>query len=67
MTSSSPKMLPKSRSDSDMTRARCLMGSMMSMSGASDHGRPGRHGEVLQVRHDALRADAFDVVEAPTP
>src|SRR5439155_904173 len=41
MTRSSPKMLPKSRSDNDSTRDRWLMISMGSMMGARKIGAPG--------------------------
>ena len=41
MTSSSPKMLPNSRSDSDSTRDRWLMISIGSMIGAMKSGAPG--------------------------
>ena len=40
-TISSPKMLPKRRSDSDSTRDRWLMSSMISTSGAIHSGAPG--------------------------
>ena len=41
MTSSSPKMLPNSRSESDSTREKWLMISMGSMMGAMNSGAPG--------------------------
>ena len=41
MTSSSPKMLPNSRSESDITRERWLISSIGSMIGAATSGAPG--------------------------
>ena len=48
MTSSSPKMLPKSRSDSDSTRERWLMISIGSMIGAMKSGAPGGAAKCLR-------------------
>ena len=56
MTSSSPKMLPKSRSDSDSTREEWLISSIDEHQRRHPHRRARRHREVLHVVDDALLA-----------
>ena len=55
MTSSSPKMLPKSRIVSDRARARCEMPSMMRMIGANAIIQPGAPGSMTKCfRYDTM-------------
>ena len=65
ITSSSPKMLPKSRSDSDITRDMWLISSIGNMIGPSHHGAPGGAPKCSDVLDDALLADALVVVVDP--
>ena len=62
MTSSSPKMLPNSRSESDSTREKWLISSIGSMIGAIHTGAPGGAAKCFRYGADALLLDALEVV-----